>query len=144
VSDSRIEKWGTIVALRGTIVALIGGVLGIVSWVIELPQKLGWIETKSPPPIESTTIPNQSLEQILAGTIYDAEDNQPLANVRVTLPAFKNATAQTNMVGRFELHVTAPTETDVELIAQKDGYIADPRYAPLGDQGYNFTMQRQP
>jgi len=130
------EKWGIRLSV------IVGGLTAI-SLALGIPKQImEYVNPSQATTVEEVaTVP---VQQTLAGTIYDSEDHQPLAGVRVSLPAYPSATTQTSSVGRFELHVTAPTETEVELIAQKDGYIADPRYAPLGDQGYNFTMRRKP
>ncbi len=50
------------------------------------------------------------------------------------------ATSQTDNLGHFNFQVSAPTETDITLIAQKDGFQTEKRYTNLGNTNFNFTM----
>jgi hypothetical protein len=81
-------------------------------------------------------------KQALAGTVW-TEDGEPLAGVKITLPAFKQTTT-TDSQGQFRFQVTAPREESVELMACKAGYRTYTQYATLGNTTLSFTLGAAP
>lgn len=117
-----------------TWVALIAGFLGIAGWLLDVPGKLA-------PYVEALRKAERVTVQPLAGSIRD-ENGEPLSGVRVFLPAF-NVAATTDELGYFRLQVEAPHQSQVELVARKDGYPTSERYVTLGNTALSFTMRRK-
>ncbi len=95
------------------------------------------------PPIPSAPGKNALLEQPFAGSIW-RPGNEPLAGVNVSL-LFDGklvGTTTTDSLGRFRFRVKAAPDSDITLIAQKQGFQTDKRYAQLGNTNFNFTMAR--
>jgi hypothetical protein len=117
-----LEKWQTWVAI-------VVGVLTILTLLSQLFR------------IHAPALKVQ--EQTLAGSIWN-DAGEPLSGVKVSLLlAGKTLAGETNDLGGFNLRVTAPIEAEVTLIAQRDGYQTEKRYARLGNAGYNFSMRKK-
>jgi hypothetical protein len=87
----------------------------------------------------------QIFEQPLGGFIRDAESNQYVPRVQVTLPQFgEDATTHTNTQGYFLIMVRAPKQANVRLIASKEGYADYSVEVVLGDSRMEFAMRKVP
>jgi hypothetical protein len=133
-SKTLSEKWQVWVVV-------VGGLLAAVLTAFQIKEKV-W-----PPPSPSTVSsarregePAPLTDQRLAGTIY-GERNKRLSGVQVKLPEFHQV-AVTDENGRFEFTVRASQGQQVELVAQKDAYDPMERLASVGNDHYDFTMER--
>ena len=78
----------------------------------------------------------------LEGTISD-EFGNALAEVLVTLPEL-NTETRTNRHGRFALQVSTDSQRTVSLVVKKSGYRTANLHPTLGDDGVNFSLERNP
>lgn len=96
-----LERWQTWVVV-------LAAFLTVVSLLIDLPRKI-------PPPDGNNETEGTVLQQPLAGTVWDAQNN-PLANVSVYL-SDHDTTVTTNDNGKFKFIVSkAPKQELVELV----------------------------
>lgn len=84
-------------------------------------------------------------EPAVAGIIGD-ENGQPLPGVQVTvLIAGKTGPSRTtNSVGHYSFTIPAAPGTEVLLVAAKDGFRTEQRYARLGNTDFGFNMTKEP
>jgi hypothetical protein len=78
----------------------------------------------------------------LGGTVSDSHEN-PISDVQLVLPEY-HIEARTHDQGRFNLEVDAEGQRIVELVAQKQGYKTKHLSPTLGDDGFNFSLERAP
>lgn len=131
-AKSLAEKWQVWV---GVVV----GLLTVVTLAMELPRKMNHTQpATTPKPVEEA----KSKHQTLSGAIR-SEENDPLPNVRVSLPKF-NLETTTDQFGQFRFEVTAPPQETIALLAQKPGYETYEADVSLGNTVLGFTMRKKP
>jgi TIR domain len=123
----------------GAWVALLVGVLTIVGWVLDLPQKLGWVT--GPPSNGDTTI-TKIKEYPFEGQVIDSQ-GQGLDDVNVSLivPGQKPLTVKTQKKGVFAFKVLTVVDKAATLQAEKAGFAPKRRNVTIPDQRYVLKME---
>ena len=138
-----LEPWHKRVATLSAVVGIIVGGLKIQK-VIQDPitQTISVTTSTNQTNDKSSSQPeDENFEQTLEGSIRDEEGN-PIPGVQVSLTNIDMAVT-TNQYGRFEFQIKAPSDTWVELVAQKEGYKTYKADFQLGPIPQRFIMKKR-
>lgn len=123
-------------------VAIVGGTFAAVLAATQIKDRV-WPPV-TPAPESSVRVqpedPNRLTDQPLGGTVFGEQDKR-LSGVEVRLPDY-GLKSITNDDGKYQFKVKATKDKKIDLVAEKDGYSKEERFATLGNTHNDFTMQR--
>lgn len=131
IQTSFIDKWQNQVTFIAGVATIITAVVAIGP---DLSRKIGFAALEDD---------DQVVEQILAGSVQDAQTNALLDRADVMLPEF-GLMSTTNPSGYFEFHVRAPKQEIVSVSARRAGYTpSEIQKRILGDRKVVILLKRK-